>query len=154
MPVTRSASRAVTQTVAVLPSVSESAPQLEPATSTKTSKRKARGTAASSVKNKRQRSSNEKDAINAAEDTTETNEDGLTKPPISAVPATDTANEPVLLPAELTFSLEAAKSHLIAVDARFEEVFRKLPCKPFEHLERLEPFRYVFTTCKSRALRD
>lgn len=48
---------------------------------------------------------------------------------------------PVLLPAKLTFSFDDAKKHLIEEDARFEDVFRRLPCKPFEKLERVEPFR-------------
>lgn len=48
---------------------------------------------------------------------------------------------PVLLPAKLTFSFDDAKKHLIEEDPRFEDVFRRLPCKPFEKLERVEPFR-------------
>lgn len=46
-----------------------------------------------------------------------------------------------LVPAVLTFSLEEGKQHLIHVDHRFEEIFRRLACRPFEHLERLDPFR-------------
>ncbi|KAI0630166.1 DNA glycosylase [Trametes polyzona] len=46
-----------------------------------------------------------------------------------------------LVPAILTFSFEEAKRHLIAVDPRFEDVFRRVKCKPFEHLERVDPFR-------------
>ena len=48
-----------------------------------------------------------------------------------------------LLPATLSFSLEAAKKHLNDADARFEEVFSKLPCRPFEELEMVDPFRWV-----------
>ncbi|KAI0355656.1 DNA glycosylase [Trametes cingulata] len=45
-----------------------------------------------------------------------------------------------LVPAVLTFSFEEAKRHLISVDPRFEEVFRRVKCRPFEQLERVDPF--------------
>jgi hypothetical protein len=48
-----------------------------------------------------------------------------------------------VLPAVLSFSFEAAKQHLIKVDARFEAIFKQLPCRPFEQLERVDPFRCV-----------
>jgi len=47
------------------------------------------------------------------------------------------------LPAKLTFSLEDAKDHLIKADRRFGDVFSRLPCKPFERLEGIHPFRSV-----------
>ena len=47
------------------------------------------------------------------------------------------------LPAELTFSLEDAKNHLIQADHRFGDVFSRLPCKPFERVEGIHPFRSV-----------
>jgi DNA-3-methyladenine glycosylase II len=47
------------------------------------------------------------------------------------------------LPAKLTFSLEDAKNHLINADRRFGDVFSRLPCKPFERLEGIHPFRSV-----------
>ena len=47
------------------------------------------------------------------------------------------------LPAELTFSLEDAKNHLIQADCRFEGVFSRLPCNPFERVEGIHPFRSV-----------
>src|SRR5579863_7855837 len=47
------------------------------------------------------------------------------------------------LPAKLTFSLEDAKNHLIKSDRRFGDVFARLPCKPFERLEGVHPFRSV-----------
>ncbi|KAI9442125.1 DNA glycosylase [Lactarius indigo] len=50
------------------------------------------------------------------------------------------------LPAELTFSLEDAKNHLIQADCRFGDVFSRLPCKPFERVEGIHPFR---TLCSS-----
>ena len=48
-----------------------------------------------------------------------------------------------LLPAVLNFSFETAKQHLITADARFEGIFNKLPCRPFEELETVDPFRFV-----------
>ena len=48
------------------------------------------------------------------------------------------------LPAKLMFSLEEAKSHLIQADHRFGDLFARLPCKPFETLEVIHPFRSVF----------
>jgi DNA-3-methyladenine glycosylase II len=49
--------------------------------------------------------------------------------------------ENTLVPAVLTFSFEDAKAHLIRADHRFEDVFTKLRCKPFEFLEQVHPFR-------------
>ncbi|KAL1942070.1 hypothetical protein VTO73DRAFT_6600 [Trametes versicolor] len=46
-----------------------------------------------------------------------------------------------LVPAVLTFSFEEARRHLVRVDPRFEDVFRRVKCRPFEHLERVDPFR-------------
>ncbi|KAF8070182.1 DNA glycosylase [Lyophyllum atratum] len=51
-----------------------------------------------------------------------------------------------LLPAVLTFSFEDAKNHLISVDHRFEDLFGKMPCKPYEHLERVHPFRALVSS--------
>lgn len=48
---------------------------------------------------------------------------------------------PELLPAVLTFSLDEAKQHLIQADPRFEDLFSRLKCRPWEHLERVDPFR-------------
>ncbi|KAL1682726.1 DNA glycosylase [Schizophyllum commune] len=47
----------------------------------------------------------------------------------------------LILPAILTFDYAEAKRHLISVDSRFEELFERLPCKPYEHLETVHPFR-------------
>lgn len=47
------------------------------------------------------------------------------------------------VPAVLTFSLDEAKKHLISVDHRFEDIFDKLACKPYENLERFHPFESV-----------
>ncbi|KAJ8596603.1 DNA glycosylase [Rhizopogon salebrosus TDB-379] len=57
-------------------------------------------------------------------------------PPLQNTPEKDT-----LVPAVLTFSFEEAKAHLIRTDHRFEDVFAKLRCKPFEFLEQVHPFR-------------
>lgn len=46
-----------------------------------------------------------------------------------------------LVPAVLTFSLKDAKEHLIGVDHRFEAIFNKLSCKPYENLEQFHPFQ-------------
>jgi DNA-3-methyladenine glycosylase II len=49
--------------------------------------------------------------------------------------------EEEMVPAILSFSFEDAKKHLIAADPRFKDMFERVPCKPFEHLEQLLPFR-------------
>src|SRR6266550_843461 len=46
------------------------------------------------------------------------------------------------LPATLKFSFEEGKRHLISVDCRFEKLFKRISCKPFEQLETVHPFRY------------
>lgn len=69
--------------------------------------------------------------------------------PSTAVPDTvPHAEGEELVPAVLTFSFEEARRHLIRVDPRFEDVFQRVKCRPFEHLERVDPFRYarVFLT--------
>ncbi|KAI0305698.1 DNA glycosylase [Multifurca ochricompacta] len=50
------------------------------------------------------------------------------------------------LPAQLTFSLQHAKDHLIQADHRFRDVFSCLPCKPFESLQGIHPFRTLCTS--------
>lgn len=45
------------------------------------------------------------------------------------------------VPAVLSFDFEEAKKHLIEVDHRFEDLFTRMKCKPFEHLEQVHPFR-------------
>jgi DNA-3-methyladenine glycosylase II len=71
----------------------------------------------------------------------ETETDRVPRPLISP-PSDDEEIAP--LPAQLTFSLEDAKNHLIQADHRFKDVFSFLPCKPFETLEGIHPFRSVF----------
>jgi DNA-3-methyladenine glycosylase II len=59
--------------------------------------------------------------------------------PLASGAALDTTE--ALVPAVLTFSFEDAKKHLIEVDDRFEDIFNRMHCKPYEHLEQLDPFR-------------
>lgn len=63
-------------------------------------------------------------------------------PPPPPAPSSS-LNEVSLVPATLSFSFEAAKAHLINADPRFEHLFSRSPCKPFEHLEQLHPMRSV-----------
>ncbi|KAI0076123.1 hypothetical protein K474DRAFT_1663375 [Panus rudis PR-1116 ss-1] len=60
--------------------------------------------------------------------------------PTVALPPPVPEEERTFLPAELTFSFEEAKQHLISQDKRFEALFSRLKCKPFERLERVDPF--------------
>lgn len=46
-----------------------------------------------------------------------------------------------VIPAQLCFSFEDAKAHLIAADSHFEYMFANVTCRPFEVLEPLDPFR-------------
>ncbi|KAK7057193.1 DNA-3-methyladenine glycosidase [Favolaschia claudopus] len=56
--------------------------------------------------------------------------------------------QPDFVPADtiLTFSFEDAKKHLINADHRFEDVFQRLECKPFQQLEQVHPFRALATS--------
>ena len=54
------------------------------------------------------------------------------------------ASSTTLLPAVLAFDFQEAKRHLIQADHRFEDLFRRMTCKPFEQLEQVHPFRYGF----------
>lgn len=75
-----------------------------------------------------------------------------------ATPATGTENTPVkplpvfaltdatqdssrMIQGKLGFDFDEAKRHLIRADPRFEQLFGKLKCKPFENLEPVDPFR-------------
>jgi DNA-3-methyladenine glycosylase II len=66
---------------------------------------------------------------------------GIEQPPPPAPKVDWDVERPSYLPAELSFSYEEAKGHLINADPRFESVFERLACRPFIQLERLEPFR-------------
>lgn len=65
----------------------------------------------------------------------------IEQPPPLAPKVDWNVERPSYLPAELTFSYEEAKGHLINADPRFESVFERLACRPFVQLDRLEPFR-------------
>jgi len=49
-----------------------------------------------------------------------------------------------VIPANLSFDFEVAKSHLINVDSRFAQVFDTLRCRPYQDLEPVDPFRLVW----------
>ncbi|WVW84083.1 hypothetical protein I302_106112 [Kwoniella bestiolae CBS 10118] len=51
-----------------------------------------------------------------------------------------------LLPPTLSFSLPDAIAHLSRVDPRFSLFFTHLPCRPFVHLEAIDPFRTLVTS--------
>ncbi|KAJ7925297.1 DNA glycosylase [Mycena leptocephala] len=71
------------------------------------------------------------------------------KPKPNVVPATTgTTSEPEFVPADaiLTFSFEDARKHLIDADHRFEDIFNRLECKPFQQLEQVHPFRALATS--------
>ena len=53
----------------------------------------------------------------------------------------DPGPPPALVPAELSFSFEEAKQHLMAADTRFQDVFTTAVCTPYQKLDRVEPFR-------------
>jgi DNA-3-methyladenine glycosylase II len=55
--------------------------------------------------------------------------------------STERSNNDKLVPAALTFSFDDAKRHLIGVDERFEDIFNKMKCRPFEQLDQVDPFR-------------
>ena len=57
-----------------------------------------------------------------------------------AVPS-DPGPPPALVPAELSFSFEEAKQHLVKADTRFQDVFATAVCTPYQKLDRVEPFR-------------
>jgi DNA-3-methyladenine glycosylase II len=60
-------------------------------------------------------------------------------PEFRLVPAHTDASR--VIPANLSFDFELAKSHLISVDSRFAQVFETLRCRPFQDLEPVDPFR-------------
>ncbi|KAF9071713.1 DNA glycosylase [Rhodocollybia butyracea] len=80
------------------------------------------------------------------------------KPEVVVAPATqalieefqrnlpDPGPAPVLVPAQLSFDFDEAKKHLIKEDPRFEVLFDRLSCKPFERLETVLPFRALVTS--------
>ncbi|TFY73663.1 hypothetical protein EWM64_g10350 [Hericium alpestre] len=132
MPTTRSATRAQTQATQPSAEVPIAAPKN--AKAGQTTKRKAANASADVSGKKKRVATSKTDVLEPAQATRRP----TVPPPDSFIP--------VLLPAKLTFSLEEAKAHLSRADKRFEDVFTRLPCKPFEKLERVEPFRTLTTS--------
>lgn len=70
---------------------------------------------------------------------------GAPETPVKPIPAfnlTDASLDPArMIPGKLSFEFEDAKKHLISVDERFRTLFKRLPCKPFQNLEAVDPFR-------------
>ncbi|GHJ89914.1 hypothetical protein NliqN6_6316 [Naganishia liquefaciens] len=75
---------------------------------------------------------------------------GSESTPVKPLPVfhlTDATQDPSrIIPGKLGFEFEEAKRHLIGVDPRFEQLFGKLKCKPFENLEAVDPFRSLCTS--------
>lgn len=123
MPTTRSASRQLSNAASLLSSAT-AAPKRKASNAAKESARQ-------SVKKPRTLSKQEGGQA-------ESPQKKLVSKPVSS-----NGQLPVLLPAKLSFSFEHAKKQLIDVDPRFEDLFQRLPCRPFEHLEQVDPFRSV-----------
>lgn len=131
MPVTRSTTRSVASTP--VGSNNLKTTTVPPSAVGKASKRKAaEGTAKKTPRAKRTKSSDNSPATPFVSDTF------IPPPP---PPLQNQSEEKNLVPAVLTFSFEEAKAHLIRADHRFEDLFAKLRCKPFEFLEQVHPFR-------------
>ena len=135
MPTTRSASRAAAVSVA-------SAPESKIASGEG-------GATKSAATKRKQPATKTKGSAQASKKSRSANGDATpSKAQASANTSSSTARDgtpPVLVPATLTFSFEDAKKHLIAADHRFEGVFSRMKCRPFEHLEQVDPFRLVCT---------
>ncbi|KAH7923735.1 DNA glycosylase [Leucogyrophana mollusca] len=129
MRLTRSASRAATASAP--PAISNSIPESPSVAVTATkSKRKAPAVPASPQKTRRQKKAKTEDTLPVAPVL-----------PAPVAPVSDSDAEEVLVPAVLSFSFEEAKRHLISVDNRFEDIFARLKCKPYQYLEQVHPFR-------------
>ena len=133
MAVTRSASRVSAREAAAGVDTSESS---QPTQQASTSKRKANTSPNTSRKKT-------KAAAATSDDAEEPKPKEIVTKTILPVLIQNNGDAPALVPAVLTFSFEDAKRHLVAADPRFEDVFGRLKCKPFEHLERVDPFRSV-----------
>ncbi|EIW63533.1 DNA glycosylase [Trametes versicolor FP-101664 SS1] len=132
--------RSATRSTGAMP---EAAQQTTTAAQTKAAatsrKRKSADTAAEPAQ-KKPRATKTKTAKAAAP--TASSEKTSPAAPNTAVPTPiPNAEGEELVPAVLTFSFEEARRHLVRVDPRFEDVFRRVKCRPFEHLERVDPFR-------------
>ena len=67
----------------------------------------------------------------------------LAKQEVASAEERQSGSNTTLVPAILTFDFQEAKRHLIQADPRFEDLFQRMTCKPFEQLEQVHPFRYV-----------
>lgn len=132
MPVTRSATRSVSSTPV---GGSNKTTTMVPSAVGKPSKRKAAEEPPAAKKTPRAKKTKSSDE--SAE--TPLASDAFIPPP--PPPLQSESEEKPLVPAALTFSFEEAKAHLIRADHRFEDIFTKLKCKPFELLEQVHPFR-------------
>ncbi|TFK44684.1 DNA glycosylase [Crucibulum laeve] len=132
MPTTRSATRsATTESATTAPALSSNAQTPQ--------KRKADATAMKETQPKKSRSTKAKAATKSSVDNDTAAQLSVATQVAVATDAEDLSA--VLVPAVLTFSFEEAKQHLIGIDHRFEDLFEKMKCKPYEHLERVHPFR-------------
>ncbi|KAI3618869.1 dna-3-methyladenine glycosidase [Moniliophthora roreri] len=124
MPTTRSATRAVV-------TASYTAAKIE-VSATAEGKRKAKGTSEEPApKTKKAR-------VTKTKTTTETVTMSVT---IASASSMAPEEQPALVPSRLSFSFEEAKRHLVEADPRFEDLFERLKCTPFEELEMVHPFR-------------
>ncbi|KAK7045590.1 hypothetical protein VNI00_007422 [Paramarasmius palmivorus] len=138
MPTTRSATRSIV-TASTTTSVKIEVPA--PANSKVKSKGKRK---AKNVEDSEEAPPKTKKArVTKTKKTTTTEVTTVTSTAATAAETTALAPEeqPALVPAKLTFSFEEAKEHLIEVDPRFEDLFERLKCGPFEELEMVHPFR-------------
>ncbi|KAI5117110.1 hypothetical protein M0805_008229 [Coniferiporia weirii] len=150
MPVTRSATRLTRQSsnaANARPLDKDVKAEAEP--SAKSAKKKATKSSSSTEKPVKAKKSQAKDKSAKAKDTgnskiPEASLPHASVPLISFSEGVETA--PALLPAVLSFSFSGAKQHLINADPRFEDLFSKMPCRPFEHLETVDPFRTLATS--------
>ncbi|KAG2750324.1 DNA glycosylase [Suillus brevipes Sb2] len=134
MPVTRSATRSVASTP--VGGSYNTTTALSPSVVGKPSKRKAAEEIPTAKKTPRAKKTKSSDESAVAPLTS----DAFIPPPPPPLPQNE-SKEKALVPAVLTFSFEEAKAHLIRADHRFEDIFTKLKCKPFEFLEQAHPFR-------------
>ena len=144
MPVTRSATRAASTATATAAAVARTsaAPTAPLTKATRVTKRKASSEVTNASSKKKKEAS--KAAVNLANSAVaEGDSEPVSAEPVQAIPTPIPSSAVALLPAKLTFSFEEAKKHLIEADFRFADVFLRLPCRPFEKLERVEPFRSV-----------
>lgn len=139
MPVTRSASGASARKTSTAVSATVAVELASVMQKTKSTKRKAPAAAISKTPRKKARSKEGSGALSEPGPVVLAN--ASTALPL-LVPGED--EQVQLVPAVLSFSFKEAKKHLANADVRFEGVFKRLKCKPFEHLEMVDPFRFVY----------